>query len=305
MDTPDHSRCPMPGRLGEMWLRNIDDWSGVTNKQQRKRIQNRRNQRTYRARKRAACNDELARSSQDANVQTQPLTSTALVYRQSGPELSHGISDAEAVETVIQAISSVNILAPGSELNRRIMQRFEEYAVRSYVARSRKLNILPSLSQFNFIRALLTNVDVLGLSAADMHDDALSPFNVVVGPVHVSSQRERLSRLPVGLQPTDLQRGTPHHPWLDLLPVPAMRDNIFRPGVDSFDEEQLCHDMRGAIPGQNPGVLVWGDPWDPDSWEVTEEFVKSWGWVVVNCWDLLRSTNRWRMRRSEKPLFFV
>ncbi|GAP83895.2 hypothetical protein SAMD00023353_0503150 [Rosellinia necatrix] len=288
-----------------MWLRDIDDWSGVTNKQQRKRIQNRRNQRTYRAKKRAACNDELEGSNQDASVQTQPLASTALVYRQSGPGLSPEMSDEEAVEAVIRATSSVNILAPDSELNRWIMQRFEEYAVRNYVARSQKLNILPSLSQFNFIRALLTNVDVLGLSAADMHDDALSPFNVVAESVRVSSQHERLSQLPMGLRPTDLQRGTPHHPWIDLLPIPAMRDNIFRPGFDSFDEEQLCHDMRGAIPGQNPGVLVWGDPWDADSWEVTEEFVKSWGWVVANCWDLLRSTNRWRTRRGEEPLFFV
>ncbi|KAI0099096.1 hypothetical protein GGR51DRAFT_536695 [Nemania sp. FL0031] len=305
MDTSDNSRYPMAGRLAQMWLRHVDDWSGVTNKQERKRIQNRQNQRTYRARKRAAYTNEPDRSNQGANVRTNLLTPFALVYRQPGPEDFQGANDAETVEAVIQAVSFVNILAPDSDLNRRIMQRFEEYAVRSYAARSCQLNILPSLSQFNFLKALFTNVDVLGLSARDMHDDALSPFNIVIGPVHASSQRERLSQLPAGLRPTDLQRETPHHPWIDLIPVPAMRDNIFRPGLDSFDEEQLCRDMRGGIPGQNPGVLVWGDPWDPDSWEVSEEFVKSWGWVVANCRDLLRSTNRWRMQRGERPLFSV
>ncbi|KAI1130094.1 hypothetical protein F5Y10DRAFT_236643 [Nemania abortiva] len=295
----DHSR------LAHMWLRNIDDWSGVTDKRERKRIQNRRNQRTYRARRRAVCNNGLDGSSQDADAQTESSTLTTLVYRQPGPEPSHRINDAETAEAVIRAVSSINILVPDWEPNRRIMQRFEEYAFRSYAARSQQLNILPSLSQFNFIRALFTNVDVLGLSSAEMHDDALSPFNVVFGPVHISPQRDRLSRLPAGLRPTDLQRETPHHPWIDLLPVPAMRDNILRPGLDSFDEDQLCHDMRGAIPGQNPGVLVWGDPWDPHSWEVTEDFVKTWGWVVENCWDLLRSTNKWRIRRGEKPLLTI
>ncbi|KAJ8128802.1 hypothetical protein O1611_g4834 [Lasiodiplodia mahajangana] len=248
METPDNFGRPMAGRLAQMWLRNVDDWSGVTNKQERKRIQNRRNQRTYRARRRAACTNELDRSSLDVSVRTNPLTPKALVYRQPRPELFlHGINDAETAEAVIQAVSSVNILTPDSELNRRIMKRFEELAVRSYAARSPQLNILPSLSQFNFLKALFTNVDVLGLSAADMHDDALSPFNVVIGPVHASSQRERLSQLPLGLRPTNLQRETLHHPWIDLIPIPAMRDNIFRPGLDAFDEEQLCHDIYTSL----------------------------------------------------------
>lgn len=108
-----------------------------------------------------------------------------------------------------------------------------------------------------------------------------------------------LSPLTAWLQPSALQVTTLHHPWIDLLPVPEMRDNLFRRGMDSFDEDDLCHAMKGSLPDHNPGVLVWRDPWDPNGWEVTESFIKDWGWVVVRCWDLLRSTNKWRAKRRE------
>ena len=257
------------------------------------------------ARKRVAGKNELDRKSQDVNVDSRASSSAALVDRQSSPKLTGEINDAEAVGAVVQAPSSVKFLAGNSEINWETMRRFEEFALRSYVARSQRLNILPSLSQFNFIRALLTNVNVLGLSPGDMHDAALSPFNLVAGPDPVSSRRERLSQLPAGLRPTALQRETPHHPWFDLLPAPAMRDNLVRLGPDAVDKDDLCHAMCGKIPGQTPGVLVWGEAWDAEGWELTEEFVKSWGWVVANCWGLMRSTNRWRMQRGEKPLFYL
>ena len=208
------------------------------------------------------------------------------------------------IRTVADAIRSVNILNLESEYNRTVMRDFEAFAHRYYAARAPAITFRPSLSQFNFIRALWANVEVLGLSSSQMSDDdAPSPFNVP------SSRRAEPSaalelRLPAGLRPTNLQRATLHHPWIDLLPIPEMRDNMFRRGFDSFDEEELCHDMRGRV-HQDPGVLVWGDPWDPSSWEVTESFVRSWGWAVVGCWGLFCSTNKWRAQRGEKPLFRI
>ncbi|KAJ3551888.1 hypothetical protein NPX13_g11249 [Xylaria arbuscula] len=125
----------MIDRVAEMWIRKVDDWSGVTDKQERKRLQNRRNQRTYRARKRVAGRNEPDRKSRDAHVHTRASTSTAPVDRQSGPKLTvvkH--DDAEAVEAVVRAVNSINLITGDSELNWRIMQRFEEFALRSYVS---------------------------------------------------------------------------------------------------------------------------------------------------------------------------
>ena len=160
-----------------------------------------------------------------------------------------------------------------------ILQRFEAFAQQLYIIHSPQLAILPILSQFNFIRALLANMDTLSLSSKQMGDDALSPFNSPHYHRHGASPR-----LPDGLRPTALQSTTLHHPWIDLLPMPEMRDNLFRRGLDCFDEEKFCHALRGRIPGHDPGMLIWGEPWDPNGWEVTEAFARTWGF-----YDLLMS----------------
>ncbi|KAL2220361.1 hypothetical protein M432DRAFT_315163 [Thermoascus aurantiacus ATCC 26904] len=99
------------------------------------------------------------------------------------------------------------------------------------------------------------------------------------------------------------RRTVPHHPWLDLLPVPRMRDNLLLAG-DSFDDTRLCHDLGGyqSVRTGRTGVIVWGDPWDPNGLEVTDAFVTAWGWVIQDCWDLFE---KWRAQRGEKPLFRV
>jgi hypothetical protein len=159
--------------------------------------------------------------------------------------------------------------------------------------------MLLHLIQYNFIKALIENMAVIGLTHEQLDDDAISPFNTM-GPSHHDS----LSSLPLSLRATDIQRTIPHHPWLDLLPFPQMRDNLISAG-ESYDETQLCLDMKGY---GNPdidhtGIIVWRDPWDPKGWEVTESFARNWGWVLHRCSDLFRSTNLWRARRGERPLF--
>lgn len=203
-------------------------------------------------------------------------------------------------------INLVRILEPSWEGNQQLMQGFESFATRRYAAHIEALSILPSLSQYNFIKALFANMEVLGLSDDDMDDEALSPFNRPYDHSRGPAGRAAaglVELLPAALRPTELQHATMHHPWIDLLPVQAMRENIFRRDPDSFDEEELCHAMRGQAPLHNPGLLVWRDPWDPTGWEVTEDFIVSWPWVVAGCADLLRSSNVWRARRGERPLF--
>ncbi|KAI1370134.1 hypothetical protein F4677DRAFT_451682 [Hypoxylon crocopeplum] len=304
MDEFSRSYFPLSTSLAEARVRDVDDWSGVADSRQRRRIQNRRNQRARRAKKRGEC---------DKADNESPAADEQLVSTRADPTRLPGyagwfleVHGAEATKAIIRAINLVNILDPNSERNRLVMQRFEDFASRSYAIRVPELSILPSLSQYNFVRALMANIDVLGLSTEEMDDEAFSPFNAVAGPVRVNSTRTSLSQLPAGLQPTELQCTALHHPWIDLLPVPAMRDNILRRELDSPDEEELCHAMRGLTPDHNPGMLVWRDPWDSTGWEVTEEFARSsWGWVIAGCRDLLRSTNNWRAQRGENPLFLL
>ena len=82
-----------------------------------------------------------------------------------------------------------------------------------------------------------------------------------------------------------------------------MRDNLIRAG--DFDDDQLCMDIMGFwdMSTESCGLLVWGDPQDLANWEVSEEFIRKWPWVVGGCGELLVSTNRWRATRGEKLIF--
>lgn len=177
--------------------------------------------------------------------------------------------------------------------------QFEGYAYKEYLLGSPRTDLLLTLIRFNIFRALIENTSSIGFNSEWLEYDAISPFYRV----------KEIGRLgeadyPRYLRPTILQQTVEHHPWIDLFPLPQMRDNILRSG-DSFDDTPLCLDLveNHQCPGQWSGLIVWTDPWDPYSWEVTEEFLKKWAWVIQDCWELFDSTNQWRVRRGERKLF--
>ena len=136
------------------------------------------------------------------------------------------------------------------------------------------------------------NIEVLGLTASEMHDDALSPFSVSY------TYHPRLDDLPMPLKPTSIQRSVPHHSWVELLPNAALRNNlILLDAAGRLDEGQCCIDMCGRS-----GVIVWKDPWDPSGWEVALAFLEKWRLALTGCWGLFKSTNYWREKRGEERI---
>jgi hypothetical protein len=178
---------------------------------------------------------------------------------------------------------------------------FQQWIQCQNAASSPSTDHLLVLVKFNVFRALLNNGKQLGFSTAGeyLDHDALSPFVKPMRP------EESLPSLPVALRPTRLQFQTPHHPCLDLLPDPVMRDNLIRANA-TYDEDQLCADLIGlsGAPAGRSGLVVWGEPWDPAGWEVTKPFLKHWGWALRGCHQLLQATNYWRKRRGEPSLRF-
>jgi hypothetical protein len=160
--------------------------------------------------------------------------------------------------------------------------------------------MLLGINQLCITRSLITNIDVLGLRASDMHDDALSPF-CMAGTWHASRSTPNL---PADLTPTVIQRKVPHHPWLDLLPISQLRDNlILADAAGVLDEYKLCRDMHGRNDESGngySGIIVWKDPWDKSGWEITTAFLERWGWVLRGCWELWVSTSYWRVKRGER-----
>ncbi|MCJ1321863.1 hypothetical protein MMC15_007208 [Xylographa vitiligo] len=179
---------------------------------------------------------------------------------------------------------------------------------------------LLTLVQFNVLRALLTNISLLHLTST-FFPSASTPPAVPPPP----------SLIPPALRPTPLQLSTPHLPWIDIFPHPVVRDNLIRAG-SAVDDQDVFIDIVGEICGggggpceilgmewdasrvivrdkeegepekEMKGVLVWADPWDASNWELTEGFLRKWGWMFRGATDLIDASNAWREKRGEDRL---
>lgn len=105
------------------------------------------------------------------------------------------------------------------------------------------------LTQYSLLRALVLNSSFLALKPEALaDDDALSPWTV---------SNPYSAIVPSDLTPTTIQLCTPHHPYLDILTPPKLRDSILLTLVDSIWEEQLCYEMHLE------SFMVWGSqPWN-------------------------------------------
>jgi hypothetical protein len=111
---------------------------------------------------------------------------------------------------------------------------------------------------------------------------------------------------PPALQATDLQRTVPHELWIDTIPYPVLRDNIIR-NQDEINVDALCDDFVGGMYDGlseigSRGLILWGEPWSGDGWEISEGFARKWSFLLRGCDDLIKSTNSWRETRDENRL---
>lgn len=159
-------------------------------------------------------------------------------------------------------------------------------------------NKLFALIQHNSLRGILTNMAILiQLSGRDFQ--GWNDFYTEDLPTPPDKS-------PSCLQFTELQKTTPHEAWIDVVPSGAMRDNIIK-NQDKIDVDDLCSDfLGGALEGPNKthkrGLILWGEPWSSNGWELGEEFVRKWWFLLQGCPDMLASTNMWRQARGEKKL---
>ncbi|KAE8380457.1 hypothetical protein BDV26DRAFT_290380 [Aspergillus bertholletiae] len=186
-----------------------------------------------------------------------------------------------------------------SSTKHRLLHLVTSAAYQNYIRGNLASDHLLTLTRANVYRAFLANITLLGLPVEGLCEaNILSPFNLI-GPAPPV-----LELLPQALSPTSTQRSCHHHPWVDFFPYPQVRDNLIR-AQGRYDKHQFCLDILGFWDPGTPEnmLLVWGEPCDPLSWEVTESFIKKWGWVIRGCPDIMYSTNQWRARRGENMIF--
>ena len=106
-----------------------------------------------------------------------------------------------------------------------------------------------SLTEYSVLRAYVQNARLLAISLqvfAD--DDALSPWTI-------SNPYPALA--PYDVCPTPLQLSTPHHPYIDVIGPPSLRDNILLSVLTEEQEDQFCHDVHSSA------FTIWGSqPWN-------------------------------------------
>jgi hypothetical protein len=202
---------------------------------------------------------------------------------------------------------SVNICRMNTREMMLVAENYENWARQEYMLGAPDVDNLFSPTQFNVFRAFLEISGTMGFNQDWFTDEeVISPFYAnnkgddSAGRVIPASRQ-----LPPSFRPTPLQQSVEHHPWIDLFPHPGLRDNILSQGPD-YDDEPLCLDVvefAHSAKARGSGLVVWGNPCDPYSWEVSEDFARRWSWVIRGCRELFQSTNHWRARRGEKPLF--
>lgn len=184
-------------------------------------------------------------------------------------------------------------------------------------------HLLLHLISQNVCRGFMSNKSLLRLAAKFInvdHNTFTLCHHAVVRPTHQA--------IPDGLVPTQLQMNSPHPTWMDVIPFPRIRDNLIRRQylfhhmnfledvigdvnylTRSEDELTLpaaSWNCQGEDGGQmdhdTKGLVLWGEPYLKESWEVTSRFLGKWAWTTEGCEEIIDISNGWRVTRGEDPL---
>ncbi|KAF5004150.1 hypothetical protein FDECE_9364 [Fusarium decemcellulare] len=262
-----------------------DDWSGVTDAASRRRLQNRLNVRAWRRRRALQFKQQEAAGDEP----TVPFWNER--------EQTIRLLPASKASKINNSRSPLIPLQPSSlsVLSRR---------PKSSVTFPLSSDHLIILLQFNVLRGCLANRELVAtLGSTPVAECASAAEHVLAYP---SDQ----GVVPPSLLPTSLQCTIPHEGWLDIIPHPVWRDNVLL-ALGHFDEDALWSDVMGGLFEGFPeseiehrGVIAWSPPWDPSGWELSEGFVRKWGWSLRGCEDILEATNKWRQKRGDEPIVY-
>ncbi|KAI1334994.1 hypothetical protein F5Y15DRAFT_420231 [Xylariaceae sp. FL0016] len=272
---------PMP-QLAEA-INREDNWTGTTDGAVRRKAQNRSNTRAYRKRKALAKRVVALGLATETQAQSEPLVECWSVERQAVsriPEsrLTQLYNARDPLLSSGSRVKHTNIVFPLSP------------------------DHLITLLQFNAQRAMVANWRLV--------------FSDIVVPIDCEALEYRVSPFPVNpellpssLLPTMTQQTVPRGGWIDIFPCPKVRDRLIG-AAGTFDEDELCNDCIGGLYEGFPedeierrGVIAWSPPWDITGWEMSEGFLRKWGWLLgEGLPEALEATNRWRLRRGEEPL---
>ncbi|KAL7814207.1 hypothetical protein V8C44DRAFT_326068 [Trichoderma aethiopicum] len=159
--------------------------------------------------------------------------------------------------------------------------------------------LLP-VHELTLLRAMTRIAERIGCPQQMWDLGAVSPFT--------QGTATPADQLPPAWKPTASQLLVPHHPLLDFLPWPQVRDRMI--SIFSLPEGMRPPHAAGPLALANfaydfedgsEGVRVYGgDPYDASCWEVGQVLFERW-WFIFDR-DVIENSNRWRRLRGAPPL---
>ncbi|KAJ5578237.1 uncharacterized protein N7459_007201 [Penicillium hispanicum] len=259
-----------------------DDWTGTKDAAARRRAQTRLNTRAYRKRKALAKKSEASSAATGTLVESEVPVECWDIAQQS-----ISIIPASRVKQIHDARIPMLPDKSGKKQFNMVFPLCPDHLI--------------TLLQFNALRALAVNRDLIS-------GILVTPLNCEEEVIHVIPYPTKPERIPSTLRPTILQQTVPHGDWIDLFPCPGGRDRLIR-AAGTFDEDELWSDCIGGLYEGFPddeierrGIIAWSPPWDITGWEMSEGFLRKWGWLFKGLPGVLEATNRWRVERGEEPI---
>ncbi|KAM5510443.1 hypothetical protein FOXYSP1_10543 [Fusarium oxysporum f. sp. phaseoli] len=262
-----------------------DDWTGTTDAAARRRAQTRLNMRAYRRQRKRKAQEKKAKASK---AEAETVKSEPVVECWDINQETMSIVPASHTNQIYNA--------------RQPLLPYRTKKNQSNVAFPLSSDHLITLLQYNALRALAVNRTFISGMLTTPHDCGDEDI------IHVVPYPTDPNSLPSALLPTVLQQTVMHCDWIDMFPSPEARDCLIR-AYGTFDEDDLWADCIGGLYEGFPddemerrGLIAWSPPWDVSGWEMSEGFVKKWGWLFKDLSGPLEATNRWRVERGEEPL---
>ncbi|KFX96784.1 hypothetical protein O988_05171 [Pseudogymnoascus sp. VKM F-3808] len=288
----------------------MDDWSGVQDPKERRKRQSRIRQRNWRRRKEtgipkiATINSDASWQGYGVLITTEQHDPTPSGHRLFSAAFIRGDGDHQDLALSQAPVTTIAHRTPRGD---RLILPLLPYTTDATLGRPTPIIIFPlsadhcliTLVQYNVLRAMLLNMSILSLLDCFPTECSRSLDVPVFGITPPD-------KIPPHLQPTTLQQSTQHPSWIKAIPFPAMRDNMILQ-AGNYDSDDLRYDLGQALYEgfddlERRGFLVWGASWDMNGWEVSESFVRKWGFLLKGCPDVIESTNYWREVRGEERL---
>jgi hypothetical protein len=281
-----------------------ENWRGKSDPSQRRCIQNRLNQRAFRERHRTERikknrdyrRDYTLSTSLEEKCDTGHSNSNGYGLHASFDERGSGCDDVGRIQQC--GLSLLPLL--GTIRNCLDSRDSQTACITSTCSSNNPWDELSLVINCNFMRAVTENAQRLRLDLCFLRSVTISTTLCHASVVSV----------PQTLEPVELQYLLPHDPIIDTIPHARLRYNVLHCIVTGRLDAacfSTCLRRSGTIvniqgEALRSGLVVWDLPQHLSSWELSEAFIKTWGFLLGGCEDFVEVTNVWRNRKGERAL---